>query len=77
MKAANFLGCEASEIQIKKKKIYLVVYDTAEEARNAYLEARERYSYYLESPRAFVSISQTLNADCDSCVSIAYDITTN
>ena len=70
-------GTFQAEIQIKKRKIYLGVYDTAEEARNAYLEARERYSYYLESPRAFVSISQTLNADCDTSVSIACDITTN
>ena len=38
-----------AEIQINKRKIYLGSYDTAEEARNAYLEARDRYSYYIEN----------------------------
>jgi len=42
-------GTFQATIQIKKRKIHLGVYDTAEEARKAYLEARERYSYYIEN----------------------------
>ena len=38
-----------AEIQIKKRKIFLGYYEKEEDARTAYLEARERYSYYIEN----------------------------
>lgn len=42
-------GTFQAEIQIKKKKIYLGSYETADEAREAYLKAMDRYSYYIEN----------------------------
>ena len=38
-----------ASIQVNRKVIYLGNYEKEEDARTAYLEARERYSYYIEN----------------------------
>ncbi len=40
-----------ASIQVNRRVIYLGNFEKEEDARTAYLDAKDRYSYYLERPR--------------------------